>query len=197
MVGFQTKLKHAEQTRIFRTIPGLENAAVRPARRPAPQHLHQLAELLDGELRLKATAPALRRPDHRRRGLCRKRRHRLARRPLRRRRSVGPHAGPAAAHHGPRRAPRPHHRRRRRQNFQPMNVNYGLFPPLPPEGKRDRPAPAAQEEPTANKHCRAGRWPMSRLGLKAQARHRRSNMPCIRAAVFRAKTRTNAQYTGG
>ncbi len=26
MVGFQTKLKHAEQTRIFRTIPGLENA---------------------------------------------------------------------------------------------------------------------------------------------------------------------------
>ena len=26
MVGFQTKLKHSEQTRIFRTIPGLENA---------------------------------------------------------------------------------------------------------------------------------------------------------------------------
>ncbi|MFC5385998.1 methylenetetrahydrofolate--tRNA-(uracil(54)-C(5))-methyltransferase (FADH(2)-oxidizing) TrmFO [Aquamicrobium segne] len=26
MVGFQTKLKYAEQTRIFRTIPGLENA---------------------------------------------------------------------------------------------------------------------------------------------------------------------------
>ena len=26
MVGFQTKLKHGEQTRIFRTIPGLENA---------------------------------------------------------------------------------------------------------------------------------------------------------------------------
>jgi methylenetetrahydrofolate--tRNA-(uracil-5-)-methyltransferase len=26
MVGFQTKLKHAEQVRIFRTIPGLENA---------------------------------------------------------------------------------------------------------------------------------------------------------------------------
>ena len=24
MVGFQTKLKHAEQTRLFRTIPGLE-----------------------------------------------------------------------------------------------------------------------------------------------------------------------------
>lgn len=26
LVGFQTKLKHSEQTRIFRTIPGLENA---------------------------------------------------------------------------------------------------------------------------------------------------------------------------
>jgi methylenetetrahydrofolate--tRNA-(uracil-5-)-methyltransferase len=26
MVGFQTKLKHAEQVRVFRTIPGLENA---------------------------------------------------------------------------------------------------------------------------------------------------------------------------
>src|SRR3546814_10319811 len=27
IVGFQTKLKHGEQARIFRTIPGLENAA--------------------------------------------------------------------------------------------------------------------------------------------------------------------------
>src|SRR3546814_19608091 len=26
IVGFQTKLKHAEQVRLFRTIPGLENA---------------------------------------------------------------------------------------------------------------------------------------------------------------------------
>ena len=26
MVGFQTKLKHSEQIRIFRTIPGLQNA---------------------------------------------------------------------------------------------------------------------------------------------------------------------------
>ena len=26
MVGFQTRLKHGEQTRIFRTIPGLERA---------------------------------------------------------------------------------------------------------------------------------------------------------------------------
>src|SRR5690606_21514407 len=26
LVGFQTRMKHKEQTRIFRTIPGLENA---------------------------------------------------------------------------------------------------------------------------------------------------------------------------
>src|ERR671919_291504 len=39
MVGFQTKLKHGEQVRIFRTIPGLENAEfARPAfpARPSP-----------------------------------------------------------------------------------------------------------------------------------------------------------------
>ena len=44
MVGFQTKLKHGEQVRIFRTIPGLERRRVRPPRRAAPQHLPQLAE---------------------------------------------------------------------------------------------------------------------------------------------------------
>ena len=43
MVGFQTKLKHGEQVRIFRTIPGLGEGRVRAAGRPAPQHLHQFA----------------------------------------------------------------------------------------------------------------------------------------------------------
>ena len=41
MVGFQTKLKHGEQARIFRMIPGLEQRRVRAAGRPAPQHLPQ------------------------------------------------------------------------------------------------------------------------------------------------------------
>ena len=44
LVGFQTKLKHAEQARILRMIPGLEKRRVRPPRRPAPQHVPQLAE---------------------------------------------------------------------------------------------------------------------------------------------------------
>ena len=43
MVGFQTKLKHGEQTRIFRMIPGLAERDVRAARRVASQHLHQFA----------------------------------------------------------------------------------------------------------------------------------------------------------
>ena len=41
IVGFQTKLKHGEQTRIFRTIPGLKERAFCPPRRYPPQYLHQ------------------------------------------------------------------------------------------------------------------------------------------------------------
>jgi methylenetetrahydrofolate--tRNA-(uracil-5-)-methyltransferase len=59
MVGFQTKLKHGEQTRIFRTIPGLETAEFA---RLGGLHRNTFIEaprLLDGSLRLK-TAPRLR-----------------------------------------------------------------------------------------------------------------------------------------
>ena len=54
MVGFQTKLKHAEQVRIFRTIPGLENAEFA---RLGGIHRNSFLKspiLLDGELRLEA-----------------------------------------------------------------------------------------------------------------------------------------------
>ncbi len=54
IVGFQTKLKHAEQVRIFRTIPGLENAEFA---RLGGIHRNSFIKspiLLDGELRLKA-----------------------------------------------------------------------------------------------------------------------------------------------
>ena len=44
MVGFQTKLKHGEQVRIFRTIPGLEKAEFARLGGAAPQHLPQFAE---------------------------------------------------------------------------------------------------------------------------------------------------------
>jgi len=59
MVGFQTKLKHAEQTRIFRMIPGLENARFARLGGIHRNTFLDSPRLLDAELRLKA-APRLR-----------------------------------------------------------------------------------------------------------------------------------------
>jgi methylenetetrahydrofolate--tRNA-(uracil-5-)-methyltransferase len=59
IVGFQTKLKHAEQVRLFRTIPGLENAEFA---RLGGLHRNTFLNspvLLDRQLRLK-TAPHIR-----------------------------------------------------------------------------------------------------------------------------------------
>ncbi|MCJ2177760.1 methylenetetrahydrofolate--tRNA-(uracil(54)-C(5))-methyltransferase (FADH(2)-oxidizing) TrmFO [Novosphingobium album (ex Hu et al. 2023)] len=59
MVGFQTKLKHAEQVRLFRTIPGLEKAEFA---RLGGLHRNTFLNspvLLDRQLRLK-TAPHIR-----------------------------------------------------------------------------------------------------------------------------------------
>ena len=54
MVGFQTKLKHGEQVRIFRTIPGLENAEFARLGGIHRNSFIRSPELLDGELRLKS-----------------------------------------------------------------------------------------------------------------------------------------------
>jgi methylenetetrahydrofolate--tRNA-(uracil-5-)-methyltransferase len=54
MVGFQTKLKHGEQVRIFRTIPGLENAEFARLGGIHRNSFIKSPELLDHELRLKA-----------------------------------------------------------------------------------------------------------------------------------------------
>jgi methylenetetrahydrofolate--tRNA-(uracil-5-)-methyltransferase len=54
MVGFQTKLKHGEQVRIFRTIPGLENAEFARLGGIHRNSFIRSPELLDHELRLKA-----------------------------------------------------------------------------------------------------------------------------------------------
>jgi methylenetetrahydrofolate--tRNA-(uracil-5-)-methyltransferase len=59
IVGFQTKLKHGEQTRIFRTIPGLENAEFARLGGIHRNTFLNSPRLLDGELRLKAR-PSLR-----------------------------------------------------------------------------------------------------------------------------------------
>ncbi len=54
MVGFQTKLKHAEQGRIFRTIPGLEQAEFARLGGLHRNTFLNSPRLLDGQLRLKA-----------------------------------------------------------------------------------------------------------------------------------------------
>ena len=141
MVGFQTKLKHGEQSRIFRMIPGLENAEFARLGGLHRNTFLNSPKLLDCDAAPEgAAAPALRRPDHRLRGLCRERRRRPAGRPLRGGRAARPARSrplppttalgalidhitgghieaiePGAM--GPR-------------SFQPMNVNFGLFPPL-------------------------------------------------------------------
>jgi len=59
MVGFQTKLKHAEQTRIFRMIPGLENAQFARLGGLHRNTFINSPQLLDATLRMKAR-PSLR-----------------------------------------------------------------------------------------------------------------------------------------
>jgi methylenetetrahydrofolate--tRNA-(uracil-5-)-methyltransferase len=54
MVGFQTKLKHGEQVRIFRTIPGLETAEFARLGGLHRNSFLNSPKLLDGTLRLKA-----------------------------------------------------------------------------------------------------------------------------------------------
>jgi methylenetetrahydrofolate--tRNA-(uracil-5-)-methyltransferase len=58
MVGFQTKLKHGEQTRIFRTIPGLADAQFARLGGLHRNTFINSPRLLDGQLRLK-TQPHL------------------------------------------------------------------------------------------------------------------------------------------
>jgi len=59
MVGFQTKLKHGEQTQIFRMIPGLQNAQFARLGGLHRNTFINSPRLLDGQLRLNAR-PSLR-----------------------------------------------------------------------------------------------------------------------------------------
>jgi methylenetetrahydrofolate--tRNA-(uracil-5-)-methyltransferase len=54
IVGFQTKLKHADQVRLFRTIPGLENAEFARLGGLHRNTFIRSPSLLDDELRLKS-----------------------------------------------------------------------------------------------------------------------------------------------
>ena len=54
MVGFQTKLRHGEQKRVFRMIPGLERAEFARLGGLHRNTFINSPRLLDGSLRLKA-----------------------------------------------------------------------------------------------------------------------------------------------
>ena len=130
IVGFQTKLAHGEQKRVLRTIPGLGRAGVRAAGRHPPQHFHQQP----GPARRRAApapAPAssLRGPDHRRRGVCRKRRDRSAGRALRRRREPRPRHRAASRHDRPGRPVEPRHRGRRLVELPAHELQFRALPP--------------------------------------------------------------------
>ena len=138
MVGFQTKLKHGEQVRIFRTIPGLEQAEFA---RLGGIHRNSFINsplLLDGELRLKS------KPNIRFAGQitgCEGYVESAA---------IGLIAARFAAteHNGAQPVPQPPQETALGAllahitggadpgNFQPMNVNFGLMPPLPERSKK-------------------------------------------------------------
>lgn len=128
MVGFQTKLKHAEQVRIFRMIPGLENAQFARLGGLHRNTFLNSPRLLDGELRLKA------RPSLRFAGQV------TGVEGYVESAAIGLLAGRFAS--GKTAAPPPTTALgallahitvgAEEETFQPMNVNFGLFPDLPP-----------------------------------------------------------------
>src|SRR5690606_35953863 len=147
MVGFQTKLKYGEQVRIFRMIPGLENAEFARLGGLHRNTFLNSPKLLDGLLRLKAQ-PRLRFAgqvtgvegyvESAAIGLLAGRfaaAERLGRKPVPPPPTTafgallghitGGHLAEDRIEAGPR-------------SFQPMNINFGLFPPLEPgaEGAR-------------------------------------------------------------
>ena len=131
MVGFQTKLKHGEQIRIFRTIPALEGARFARLGGIHRNTFLNSPRLLDGELRLKA------RPGLRFAGQI------TGVEGYVESAAIGLLAGrfAAAAARGENLAPPPPTTAlgallthittgADAETFQPMNVNFGLFPPL-------------------------------------------------------------------
>jgi methylenetetrahydrofolate--tRNA-(uracil-5-)-methyltransferase len=139
MVGFQTKLKHAEQVRLFRTIPGLENAEFARLGGLHRNTFLNSPRLLDRQLRLNS-APHIRFAGQVTgcEGYVESS-------------AVGLLAGLMAADELAGRAwtpPPPTSAMgallahitgdAEAENYQPMNINFGLFPPLHDTKKKQR-----------------------------------------------------------
>jgi methylenetetrahydrofolate--tRNA-(uracil-5-)-methyltransferase len=136
MVGFQTKLKHAEQTRVFRQIPGLENAVFARLGGLHRNTFLNSPRLLDRSLRLR-TVPHLRFAgqitgvegyvESAAMGLLA---GRLTAFELLGRELSAP---PATTAHGALVEHISGGHLVEKGSFQPMNVNFGLFPPVTAE----------------------------------------------------------------
>ncbi len=166
MVGFQTKLKHGEQARIFRTIPGLERAEFARLGGLHRNTFLNSPKLLDTTLRLKAM-PRLRFAgqitgcegyvESAAIGLL------AGRCAAAERLGEAPSMPPPTTAHG---ALLAHiiggHIERidaGPASFQPMNVNFGLFPPMngaPDKGPNGEPLRGA-EKSAARKHMLSAR----------------------------------------
>ena len=130
IVGFQTKLKHGEQTRLFRTIPGLQNAEFARLGGLHRNTFLNSPRLLDATLRLKAM-PRLRFAGQITgcEGYVESAAVGLYDRQVRRRRAAGSRVPRAACDDGDGRFAGPHHRRRGRSD-------------LPADERQFRPVPA-------------------------------------------------------
>lgn len=137
IVGFQTKLKHAEQVRLFRTIPGLQNAEFARLGGLHRNTFIRSPDLLDETLRLKS------RPNIRFAGQITGCEGYIESA------SIGLMAGKFAAAElkGETLAPLPYATAlgallahitgaAESETYQPMNVNFGLFPPIPGRTKK-------------------------------------------------------------
>ena len=169
IVGFQTKLRHAEQVRVFRTIPGLEHAEFARLGGLHRNTFINSPKLLDETLRLKS------RPYIRFAGQI------TGVEGYVESAAIGLLAGrfAAAERLGLAVAPPPAETAlgallahitagADAATFQPMNVNFGLFPPLP-AGELTR-ANRAEKKPLFVRRARAalGAWLAAQGAVAAQ-----------------------------
>ena len=196
MVGFQTKLKHGEQARIFRTIPGLEHAEFARLGGLHRNTFLNSPKLLDETLRLKA-APRLRFAgqitgcegyvESAAIGLLAGRFAAAER--------LGERLDAAAADHRARRAARPHHRRphrddRRRPALLPADERQFRAVPAaracadPRAGRRSGCAAPPRRSPRSRR-SRAARSPISTTGSPARPCRRPPNSLSRPVAITR------------
>ena len=175
MVGFQTKLKHGEQVRIFRTIPGLANAEFARLGGLHRNTFLDSPKLLDPTLRLKAQ-PRLRFAgqitgcegyvESAAIGLL------AGRFAAAERLGEAPRLPPPTTAHG---ALLGHITgghietiEAGAHSFQPMNVNFGLFPPLAARSPRGKKKPTQKQAMCARARADLEAWATAAVAHAAE-----------------------------